>query len=52
MSQPHEITPEFSGSCKALFAHALGKPFFGSTDSLRRLGPEALRWHNEHAFKG
>jgi len=29
-----------------------GQPIFAPTDSLRRPDTEALRWHNEHAFKG
>ncbi len=29
-----------------------GKPIFKLTDALRRPKPEALRWHNENAFRG
>ncbi len=29
-----------------------GKPIFPPEDILRRPDPEALRWHNEHAFRG
>jgi hypothetical protein len=29
-----------------------GKPIFAPTDSLHHPDPEALGWHNEHAFRG
>ena len=29
-----------------------GKPIFAPADALRRPDPEALRWHNEHAYRG
>lgn len=29
-----------------------GKPIFTPDDTLRRPDPQALRWHNEHAFRG
>lgn len=29
-----------------------GKPIFAPTDALRSPDPEALRWHNEHAYRG
>lgn len=29
-----------------------GKPIFAPADVLRRPDPSALRWHNEHAFRG
>ncbi len=29
-----------------------GKPIFAPQDILRRPDPEALQWHNEHAFRG
>jgi transposase-like protein len=29
-----------------------GKPIFAPVDSLRRPDSEALRWRNEHAFRG
>jgi putative restriction endonuclease len=29
-----------------------GNPIFAPADALRRADPDALRWHNEHAFRG
>lgn len=29
-----------------------GKPISAPTDTLRRPDPEALRWHNEHPYRG
>jgi hypothetical protein len=29
-----------------------GKPIFTPADALRRPDNEALRWHNEHAYRG
>jgi putative restriction endonuclease len=29
-----------------------GKPIYAPTDALRSPDPEALRWHNEHAYRG
>lgn len=29
-----------------------GKPIFAPADALRRPDPEALRWHNEHGYRG
>jgi putative restriction endonuclease len=29
-----------------------GKPIFAPADALRRPDPEALRWHNEHPYRG
>ena len=29
-----------------------GQPIFAPEDTLRRPDPEALRWHNEYAFRG
>jgi putative restriction endonuclease len=29
-----------------------GKPIYVPTDALRRPDPEALRWHNLHAYQG
>ena len=52
MLQPREVTLEFLGSCAAYVAFAWGKLGFALIDSLRRLDTEALRLHNEHAFKG
>jgi putative restriction endonuclease len=29
-----------------------GKPIYSSNDAVQRPDPEALRWHNEHAYRG
>jgi putative restriction endonuclease len=29
-----------------------GKPVFAPADGTRRPDPKALRWHNEHAYRG
>ena len=46
----HRIREEFDNGRHYYELH--GKPIFAPEDELRRPDPEALRWHNEHAFRG